>query len=186
MTVPEVLKKHTGEFENTLAYYQNDIGSIRTGRATPALVEDIKVNAYGQEMKIKELASITVPEPRTIAIQPWDRGVIEALNGAIMKSDIGITPAVDGQVIRLTIPQLTEERRKELTKVLNKKTEEARIKVRRIREDAWNEIQKLEKDGAIRENDKFKGKEDLQKIVDDFNKKIEELEKKKEAELMTV
>src|SRR3989344_2483437 len=100
MLVQDILKQCTQKFNDVLSFYQNDITSIRTGRATPALVEDIKVNAYSQEMRIKELASITVPEPRTIAIQPWDKGVLESINSALMKSDIGIMPTVDGSLIR--------------------------------------------------------------------------------------
>lgn len=168
-----------------MGFYKNDIATIRTGRATPAIVEDVIVDAYGQKMRVKELATITAPEPRTLVIQPWDKGVLEVISGAIRKSEIGLNPIVDGQVIRLNIPSLTEERRKEFIKLLKQKTEEAKVKIRRIREEVWHKVQAMEHAREISEDDKFKAKEALQKIVDEHNKKIEELEKKKEQELLT-
>src|SRR3989344_3898573 len=117
-------------FEKILSFYKNDIASVRTGRATPALVEDVVVDAYGQKMTIKELASISTPEPRTVVIQPWDKNVLEAIASAIQRSSVGLAPIADGDLIRLTIPALTEERRKEFIKLLKSKTETARIKVR--------------------------------------------------------
>lgn len=185
MTIKDLLQKHKIDLEGVLNFYKNDIASIRTGRATPSLVEDIMVDSYGQKMKVKELASITAPEPRTVAIQPWDKGVVEAISNAIRSSDLGLSPVVDGNVIRLNIPSLTEERRKEFIKILKQKTEDTRIKMRKVREDVWAKIQSMEKSGEIREDDKFKGKDDLQKLVDEYNHKTEELEKKKESDLLT-
>ncbi len=185
MAIKDFLNQKKPGFDGTLSFYKNDIATIRTGRATPALVEDVIVDYYGQKMRVKELATITAPEPRSLLIQPWDKGAVEAISGAIRKSEIGLSPVVDGQSIRLNIPSLTEERRKEFVKLLKQKTEEARIKIRKIREEIWDKIQKMEKEGEIREDDKFKGKEDLQKMVDEYNGKMEELEKKKEVELMT-
>ncbi len=184
MTAKDLIDQKKENFEGALRFYKEDITTIRTGRATPALVEDILVDYYGQKMRVKELASINTPEPRTVVIQPWDKGAVEPISNAIRKSEIGLSPVVDGEIIRLSIPPLTEERRKEFIKVLKQKTEETRVKIRRIREEIWDKIQKMEKEGEIREDDKFKGKEDLQKIVEEYNKKAEELEKKKEAELM--
>jgi len=174
-----------GEFEKVLEFYKVDIASIRTGRATPALVDEILVEYYGQKMHVKELASMSVPEPRTLVIQPWDKGAIEPISTAIRKSDLGLNPVAEGQVIRLNIPSLTEERRKEFIKLLKQKTEECRIKIRKVREEVWDKIQKMEKEGEIREDDKFRAKDDIQKLTDDYNKKIEDLEKKKENELMS-
>lgn len=184
MDVKGLLTKYKADFDGVADFYKSDIASIRTGRATPALVEDVAVDAYSQKMTIKELASINAPEPRTIVIQPWDKSVLEAIVGGIRKSDVGLAPVVDGELIRLSIPALTEERRRDFVKLLKQKTEDARVKIRRLREDLWGTIQKMEKSGEITEDDKFRGKEDLQKIVDEHNKKIEELEKKKEGELM--
>ncbi len=185
MQYKELIQKGKVEFEGLLNFYKSDISSIRTGRATPSLVEDVQVEYFGVKYRLKELASITAPEPRTILIQPWDKGALEAISGAISKSGIGLMPIAEGHAIRLNIPSLTEDRRKEFIKLLKTKTEDARIKIRRHREDIWDKIQKLEKAGEIREDDKFKGKEELQKLVDEYNGKIEDLEKKKEAELMT-
>lgn len=183
MTVKDLLNQKRSSFDGILEFYKSNIATIRTGRATPALVEDVVVDAYGQKMHVKELATITTPEPRSVLIQPWDKGVLEAISGAIRKSEIGLNPVVDGQSIRLNIPSLTEERRKEFIKLLRQKTEESRVKIRRIREDIWDKVQTMEKNHEIREDDKFGAREDLQKLVDDYNKKIEELENKKETEL---
>lgn len=166
------------KFQNILDFYKSDIASVRTGRATPALVEDLPVDAYGQKMTIKELASISTPEPRTVVIQPWDKGVLEAIGTAIQKSSVGLAPIVDGDLIRMTIPSLTEERRKEFIKLLKSKTEDARVKIRHAREEIHKKFADMSKD------EEFRAKEDLQKIVDEYNHKIEELEKKKEGELM--
>ncbi|TSC91919.1 MAG: ribosome recycling factor [Parcubacteria group bacterium Licking1014_17] len=181
----QLFQQKKDEFNKVFDFYKGDISSIRTGRASPALVEDITVEFYGSKMKIKELANISAPEPKTLTIQPWDKNAVEPICGAIKNSNIGLNPAVDGHAIRLNIPPLTEERRKDFIKLLKQKTEEARIKIRRAREDALNKIQRMEKDGEISEDERFDAKEELQKIVDDINKKIEETEKKKEQELMT-
>lgn len=184
MAIKDVFAKHKNDFDHIVDFYKSDIATIRTGRATPALVEDIIVDAYGQKMHIKELASMATPEPRTLVIQPWDKGALEPISTAIRKSDIGLNPVVDGEIIRLSIPSLTEERRKDFIKMLKAKSEESKVKIRRLREEMWEKIQTMAQDGEIREDEKFRGREDLQKIVDEHNKKIEELEKKKEAELM--
>lgn len=185
MTAKDAINQKKPEFDKILDFYKSDIGTIRTGRANPAMVEDIEVSYYDQKYRIKELASINTPEPRTVVIQPWDKGAVEAISGAIRKSDLGLNPVVDGQIIRLNIPPLTEERRKEFVKLLKQKTEESKIKIRRVREEIWDRVQKMEHAHEIREDEKFKAKEDLQKLIDEYNKKIEELEKKKEGELMS-
>ncbi|MEK7615829.1 MAG: ribosome recycling factor [Patescibacteria group bacterium] len=166
------------KFDHIVDFYKSDISSVRTGRATPALVEDVAVDAYGQKMTIKELASISTPEPRTVVIQPWDKGVLENIVSGIQKSSVGLAPIVDGDLIRLSVPALTEERRKEFIKIVKQKTEEAKIKIRRVREELHKSFDDMSKDEA------FRAKEDLQKIVDEYNHKLEELEKKKEWELM--
>jgi len=147
------------------------------------LVEDIKVDAYGSKMRIRELANISVSDAKTILIQVWDKGIVNAVGKAIQESHLGLNPVVDGQNIRLVIPPLVEERRKELLKLLCDKAEQARIKIRRIREEIWRKIQDMEEEGEIREDDKFKAKDDLQEIVDEFNEKIEEIKERKEKEL---
>ena len=184
MTIKDLLNKSRSDFGAVLEFYKTDIGSIRTGRATPALVEDLAVEYYGQKMKVKEMASIIVPEPRSLLITPWDKAAVEAIVSAIRKSDIGLQPIAEGTGVRLNIPLLTEERRKEFIKNLKRKGEDARIKIRRAREEVWEKGQEMEKNGELREDDKFRFKEDLQKMTDEYNNKISELEKKKEGELM--
>lgn len=184
-TTKELFSKARQESEDCLAFFKQEIAAIRTGRATPALVEDILVEYFGSKLKIKELASITTPESRTLLIQPWDKNALEPISGAISKSGVGLAPIADGQLIRLNLPALTEDRRKEFIKLLKRKTEESRIKIRKTRDEIRDQIAKLAKNGDIREDDKFKSQEDLQKIVDEYNGKIEELEKKKEQELLS-
>jgi ribosome recycling factor len=184
MSYKDIINQKRPEFDKNIDFYKMDIASIRTGRANPAMVEDIEVDYYNQKYKIKELASINTPEPRTVVIQPWDKGAVEPICGGIRKSDLGLNPTVDGQIIRLNIPALTEERRKEFIKLLKQKTEETRVKIRRVREEIWDKVQKMEKAHEIREDEKFKAKDELQKLIDELNKKIEEMEKKKEGELM--
>ncbi len=184
MTTKEVISDAKTHFEQALDHYKKDIATIRTSRATPSLVDEVQVEMYGQRMRIFELASLSVPEPRTLVIQPWDKGAVEPISSAIRKSELGVNPVVDQDIIRLNIPQLTEERRKEFIKLLKRKTEEGRISIRKVREDAISKIQKMEKDGDISEDERFDGKEDVQKVVDDYNKKIQELEEKKEQELI--
>ena len=184
MNIKDLIQQKKAEFEKAVVFFSADISSVRTGRATPAIVEDIEVNYYDQKLRMKELASITAPEPRLVFIQPWDKGAVEPISGAIKKSDLGLNPVVDGQIIRLNIPPLTEERRRDFVKILKQKAEEAKIKIRRVREEIWDKVQKMEHAHEIREDEKFKAKEELQKAVDEFNGKILEMEKKKEGEIM--
>lgn len=182
----EVITIKKEDLEKSIEHFKLEAGKIRTGRANPSIVEDLMVDYYGSKTPLKQIASINTPEPRLIVIQPWDRGAIVPIESAIRDSDLNLQSNNDGILIRINIPMLTEERRKEMVKVLNQKAEDARIAVRSIREEAWKEIQKIEADGGMSEDDKFKGKEKLQEIVDEYNKKIEENRIKKEAEIMTV
>src|SRR3989344_9315507 len=126
MAIKDIFAKHKNDFDHIVNFYRTDIATIRTGRATPALAEDIVVDTYGQKRHIKELASLATPEPRTLVIQPWDKGALEPISTAIRKSDIGLNPIVDGDLIRLNIPSLTEERRKDFIKMLKAKSEESK------------------------------------------------------------
>ena len=179
------LNKHKTEFDKVVEHFKGEAAGIRTGRASSILVEDLSVEHYGGHYKLKELASITIPEPKTILIQPWDKGALEAIMKAIKNSQVGLNPISDAQGIRLMMPALTEDRRHEFIKLLKQKAEESHIAIRRIRGEIWEDIQEKEKIGEVREGEKFKAKDDLQKLVDEFNKKIEEVEQKKEQELMT-
>ena len=181
-----LIQEKKNDFEKAIEHLQAELAKLRTGRATPSLIEDVKVDYYGTKTPLKQMAAISSPDPRSLMVQAWDRGALALIENAIRESDLGLNPNNDGVVIRINIPALTEERRKDLVKVLNQKAEEARIAVRAIREDAWKEIQEMEKEGGINEDDKFKAKDKLQEVVDVFNKKIEEVIAKKEQDIMTV
>lgn len=174
------------DLELSVEHFIVEIGKIRTGRANPAIIENLLVDYYGAKTPLKQVANINAPEARLLVIQPWDKDSLVSIESAIRDSDLGFNPNNDGQVIRINIPQLTEERRKELVKLLGQKSEEAKISVRNCREEAWKEIQDSEKEGKISEDEKFSGKEYLQKVVDEYNKKIEEIREKKEKDILTI
>ena len=165
---------------------RRELATIRTGRAHPGLVEHLHVDYYGTPTALNQIASISVPEPRLIVIQPWDRQAMGAIEKAILKSDLSLTPTNDGTVIRLSIPQLTEERRRELAKVVRKKVEEGRVEVRNIRRDGHDELRRLQHEKLISEDDQYRGQEKLQKLTDDFVQQIDRLGEQKEAELLAV
>ncbi|MEI7891412.1 MAG: ribosome recycling factor [bacterium] len=182
----DIINLHKEDLEKSIEHFKIESSKIRTGRANPSLVEDLLVDYYGAKTPLRQIASINTPEPRTISIQPWDRGALGAIENAIRSSDLNLNPNNDGILVRINIPMLTEERRKEMVKALNQKGEEARIAVRSIREDILKEIKDAQKAGEMSEDDEFSGKEKLQVLVDEYNKKIEELRAKKEVEIMTV
>ena len=176
----ENLKK---ELDKTLEFLKNDLNQIRSGRANPAMVENIKVEAYGTTMNLKEVATIMVPDPKTLMIQVWDKGAVNAVVKGIEESRLGLTPNIEGQNIKLIMPPLIEERRKELTKLLHDKLEQIRIRIRRGRDEVWHKVQNLEKEKKISEDEKFRAKDELQKTVDEYNKKVKEMGEGKEKEL---
>ena len=182
----EIIEERKGDLEKSVENFKTEIGKIRTGRANSALVENIMVDYYGNKTPLKQVAGISAPEPRLIVIQPWDVDSLANIEAAIKSADLNLNPNNDGKVIRINIPPLTEERRIDLVKILNQRTEEARISIRSIREDVWQKIQESEKDGQMSEDDKYRGKERLQELVDEYNKKIEEIREKKEKDIMTV
>lgn len=181
----ELIASRKKDFDAALEVAKTEAAGIRTGRANPSLVEDIPVEYMGVRSRIKELASISAPEPRVIVIQPWDAAAVPLIEKAIRESSLGLNPANDGHAIRLTLPALNEERRKEFTKILHQRMEEVRVRVRQTREDILKKVQTAVKDKTAREDEVFKAKDELQKIVDDLHKKIDEMVKKKEQELMT-
>ncbi len=182
----DVINDKRKDFDKSIEHFKEELNQLRTGRASSVLVEKLSVDYYGTKTPLKQMASITIPEARTIVISPWDKSALSGIEKAIRESQLNLNPVNDGQVVRINIPALTEERRKELVKVLNQRAEEARIVVRKHREEVWEEIQNLEKEGVIGEDDKFAGKEELQKVVDEYNKKIEEIRAEKEKEILTV
>lgn len=174
------------KLEKIVQRLKQEVSGLRTGRASPVLVEDLEVEYYGAKTQLKAIASIATPEPKQIFIQPWDKNAMESIQKAIQSSSLGLNPVADRDGIRLVIPALTEERRRDLTKLLGKHLEEARIQVRREREDALRGIDGLEKEKKISEDEKFRQKSEVQEHIDDTNKKIEELGKMKEREIMSV
>ena len=181
-----MIDKKKPEMEKSIEHFKEELGQLRTGRASAAMVDGLSIDYYGSRSPLKQVASITIPEPRTIMISPWDKDSLVNIEKAIRESQLNLNPNNDGQVIRINIPVLTEERRKDLVKVLNQKAEEAKISIRKHREEVWEEIQEAEKDGLMGEDDKFTGKDKLQEVVDEFNKKIEGIRAEKEAEILTV
>ena len=181
----ELISQRKKDFDAVLEWVKNEIASIRTGRAHSSMVEDLVVDYMGSKLRIKELATINTPEPRVIFIQPWDKSAIPLIEKAIKDSLLGLSPSPDSNGVRLTIPSLTEDRRKEFTKLLHHKAEEARIKTRQIREDVLKKVQNAVREKTAREDDLRNAKEELQKVIDELNKKIEEMVEKKEKELKT-
>ena len=181
-----MIEKHKQDFDNTISNLEKDLATMRVGRANPVIIENIMVEAYGARTPLKQVASINVSDARTLLVQPWDKSVIKEVEKSIVEAKIGINPVNEGQQLRLVVPALTEESRKELTKSVGEKMEKARISIRQIRDKARDEIVKAEKSKAITEDDKY----DLQKKLDDkvkeYNEKIKEIGEKKEKEIMTL
>jgi ribosome recycling factor len=165
---------------------RREYASLRAGRATPALLDRIMVDYYGTPTPINHLANISVPDPRMLVIQPWDKNVLSHIEKAILKSNLGLTPTNDGSVIRLNIPQLTEERRKELVKAVKKMAEEAKVAIRNIRRDANERLKNMEKNGEISEDDSKRHQDEIQKLTDKYIKEVEKIQIAKEKEIMEV
>ncbi len=182
----KIISSKKSDLEKAIIFFQQEIGKIRTGRANPGLVENLMIDYYGNKTPLKQAANISVPEPRLIVIQPWNIDSLANIEAAIKMSDLGLNPSNDGKVIRINLPPLTEERRKDLVKLLNQKAEETRVAIRNIREEIWKKIQQAETEGDISEDDKYRGKERLEEIISEYNQKIEEIRVKKEKEIMTV
>ena len=184
MEIKEIIKQTKEEFYKVVDFFEQDISSIRTGRANPSLVENITINLYGSKMPIKQAASISVIGPRVLSIQPWDQSSLLVIEKAVLQSDLGVNPMIDKNTIRINLPSLTEEYRKKLLKLLGDKAEAARISLRQCREESWRKIQFGFRAGEIREDDKFKGREDLQELIDNSSNEIEKIFEKKKEEIM--
>ncbi|MEX0743406.1 MAG: ribosome recycling factor [Actinomycetota bacterium] len=180
------MKEGTDKMAKAIVVLKDELAGIRTGRATPALLSRIVVDYYGTLVPIQQLASFSVPEPRTLVIQPFDKNAISAMEKAIMSSDVGITPGNDGNVIRLSFPPLTEERRKELIKLVHHRGEEGRVAVRNIRRHTKEELERLEREGRISEDDLVRSEKELQKQTDKHVAEIDEVVAHKEAELKEI
>jgi ribosome recycling factor len=186
MTAEEILFEAEMAMEKSVDYMVHEFASVRTGKASPALVENVDVEAYGSAMKLKQLALITTPEPRLLVVQPFDAGTVQNIEKALKESKIGITPAVDGKIIRLPIPELSEERRKDLVRSLRQMAEEARVRVRGNRRTAMDEAKKLQKSGGLTEDQLRDLEDDVQKLTDRFVKSIDDHLERKDAEVMKV
>lgn len=184
--IKDILKEAESRMQATLQNLEEDLMGIRTGRATPALVEKIPVEYYGAPTPLVQLASISVPEPRALLIKPFDPSVLKNIERALLASDLGLTPNNDGRQIRLTIPPLTEERRRELVKVVNHRLEEYRVAIRNIRRDALNDLRALKDEKLASEDDVKRGEEELQKLTDRWIEEINKRGQKKEQEIMEV
>lgn len=175
----------TKKITETEQWFKNELASVRTGRATPTLLDTVKVDAYGSKMPLSQIANIGVEDPRTLRIVPFDTSLAKDVEKGIAAADLGVGTTSDGKIIRVTFPALTTERREQLIKLARQKMEEARISLRKARDEAWSEIQAQEKEGLLTEDDKFNGKEKMQEHIDAGNKSLEDLMKKKEEEIMT-
>lgn len=175
------------EMDKGIKHFERELITIRTGRAHPALVEDVMVTCYGSStMRIKEVASIATPEARTITITPWDKGVLGDIEKAIAQSDLGVTPINDGNIVRITLPEMSTQRREELGKVLSKKCEDAKIAIRNVRKDFNNLVRDALKDKNISEDHQRRLNEHLQKVTDEFIKKCDDMAERKKTEIMTI
>ena len=184
MDYKEIIDKIKPELDKTAAFLDREIGKIRTGRASPSLVEDVVVDCFGEKFPLKQLAAISTPEIKQILIQPWDKSYIEGIVRALEKTGVGASPIVDKDTIRINLPPLNEEYRKNLVHLVSEKQEEARKTIRHWREKAWSEVQEKTKEGEIREDDKFRAKDKLQELVDEYNEKIEKSGEKKKKEVL--
>lgn len=182
----KLYKEAEEKMSKTILVYKEDLQSIRAGRANAAILDKITVDYYGQITPLKQVGSVSAPEPRLIVIQPWDSKLIPLIEKEILKSDLGLNPSNDGKLIRLIIPILTEERRKELTKVVKKNGENAKIAIRNIRRDLNEQLKKMEKSKEISEDDKRLAEDEIQKITDKFIEELDAVTKKKEDELMEI
>ena len=182
----ENYEKYKGKMDKVVSVYEEDLKTIRAGRATPAVLDKVMVDYYGTPTPIVQLGSISVPEPRMLLIQPWDATATSAIEKAIQKSELGLTPANDGKAIRLSFPPLTEERRKELVKTVKKRAEEAKVAVRTVRRDAIEDYKELKKKSEITEDDLKNIEKDIQNMTDKFVKELDALAEAKEKEILEV
>jgi ribosome recycling factor len=185
-TLDELIQDAVRRMDSSIEHTRSEFNTVRTGRASAALLDRVNIEYYGQQTPLKQLATINVPEPRMLTIQPFDPSSIKAIEKAIQESDLGLTPSNDGKMIRLPMPQPNEERRKELVKVVRKLAEEGKVSVRNVRRDVLHHLQELGKKGEVGDDDERRAEERVQKLTDDHTKSIDDLLKHKEAEIMEV
>ena len=184
MSYQEIIDHTKPELDKVILFFEREVQKIRTSRASPSLLEDIEIDCFGQKFPLKQLASISVAGPRQLIILPWDKSYIEPLEKAVSQSHLGVNPIVDKDTIRISFPQLSEEYREDLLRVLSSTQEEAKRTIRRWREEAWAKIQQEFREKKIREDDKFRGKDKLQELIDEYTEKVEEIGKRKGKEIL--
>ncbi|PKN94364.1 MAG: ribosome recycling factor [Chloroflexi bacterium HGW-Chloroflexi-6] len=184
--IKDLLKESESRMRSAISVLEHDLSGIRTGRAHPGLVEKIHVEYYGSDTPLMQLASISVPEPRSLLIKPFDKSTLKAVEKAILASDLGLTPNNDGQAIRLNLPVLTEERRRDLVKMVHHRLEESRVAVRNVRRDSMKDLKEFETEKMVSEDERKRGEEDLQRMVDKVVAEIESIGRRKEQEIMEV
>jgi ribosome recycling factor len=180
------ISEYKQQFDGCIEFFKEDISSLRTGRATPALVEDVQIEAYGMRQQLKAVASIGVLDAKTLQVEPWDKSITVAIETGLRNSNLGFNPVNDGKVIRIPLPELTADRRQDLLKVLNQKMEQAKIAVRQKREEIKKNIERQEKDSEISEDDKYKLVDELEKMVKTANERIAQIAAEKEKEITTI
>jgi len=186
MTLDDFLLEAEDKMSKTEQVVIHGFAGVRTGKASPALVENIVVEVYGAQMRVRELAGITTPEPRTLAIQPWDANSLHPIEKAIQKSNLGLTPSIQGRVIRIFFPELSQERREEFVKIVRKMAEDGRVAIRHVRRDAMEQLKKHGHDSGITEDEVKQAEKELQKLTDDYIGKVDQHVTNKEKEIMTV
>ncbi len=186
MPIKDVYVLHEEKMKKAIEVLRREYGALRAGRATTGLLDKVVVEYYGAQSPINQVANVAVPEPRTIVIQPWDKKMLPVIEKAILKSDLGLTPNNDGSIIRLVLPQLTQQRRQELVKVVHKVAEESRVAIRNLRRDANDNLKKIEKEKTASEDEVKKAQEDMQKLTDKYIKEIDQIMAAKEKEVMEV
>ena len=186
MTLDEILLEAEEKMSKTEQVVLREFAGVRTGKASPALVENIMVEAYGGQMRIRELAGITTPEPRVLVIQPWDASLVHAIEKALQKANLGLTPSIQGKTVRLYFPELSQERRQEFVRIVRKMAEDARVAIRHVRRDALEELRKHKHDSGITEDEERQAEKELQKLTDDYIARIDQHLAHKEKEIMTV
>ncbi len=182
----KLLRETSAHMDKSVEAIRSELATVRTGKASPALLDLIRVEAYGQQMPLNQMATVSAPEPRLLVVQPYDQSQVGAIEKAIQASDLGLTPSNDGRVIRLPVPPLTEERRKDLVRVTHKIAEEGRVAVRNIRHDANKEVQQAQKDGQISEDEMHRLLKEIQELTDRHVSQIDEMLERKEREVMEV
>ena len=184
--IDSVLKDATEKMERTVAGIRHELAGIRTGKASPGLLENLQIDAYESKMPLNQLSTISSPEPRLLVVQPWDKTIIGAINKAIQGSDLGLTPSSDGNVIRVPIPPLNEERRKDLVRLVHKIVEAGKVSIRHTRKEANDELKKKQKEGGLSEDQEYQGFDEVQNLTDGYIEKMDEMLKVKEEEIMEI